>query len=256
MKKLNSRSKVFLGLLGATALITPIVAVSAVACSSEDSGSAITIKTQPQNQVAVVGQTANMPTFSVAVNDIKDAKLTYQWYSNTTNSTDKATKIADATSNSYTVTSANISSAGTTYFYVEISGTKGTDTLKTITSSIVSLTVSAVPAIVIETQPTSQTATTNQSTGLPSFSVTVKNIDNAQLSYQWYSNTSNSTSGGTVINGATSASYTVTSTDVTTATTKYFYVKVSGTINGVALTAVDSSVASLTVSASSGGRTA
>ncbi len=52
------------------------------------------------------------------------------------------------------------------------------------------------------------------------------------LNYQWYSNISNSNSGGTVIVGATSASYTP---PTTTGGTKYYYVVVSST-NGSSLT--------------------
>ncbi len=47
------------------------------------------------------------------------------------------------------------------------------------------------------------------------------------LSYQWYKNTSNSTSGGTVISGATSNSYTP---DISTVGTSYYYCVVTNTV--------------------------
>jgi len=50
------------------------------------------------------------------------------------------------------------------------------------------------------------------------------------LSYQWYSNTSNSTTGATLITGATSASYTP---PVTAAGDVYYFVRVTNTNNAV-----------------------
>ena len=38
---------------------------------------------------------------------------------------------------------------------------------------------------------------------------TTVNPDDATLTYQWYSNTNNATTGGTAINGATGRTYTV-----------------------------------------------
>ena len=54
--------------------------------------------------------------------------------------------------------------------------------------------------------------------------------DGGTLTYQWYSNTSNSTSGGTLINGATNKTYTA-STEAKTTT--YFYCVVTNTNNAV-----------------------
>ena len=74
--------------------------------------------------------------------------------------------------------------------------------------------------------------------------VAAQAIADHTLSYQWYSNTTNSNEGGSVINGATSASYTVpTNTDGTT----YYYCVVTAThTNGQTATAV-SDVATVTV---------
>ncbi|MFN7014820.1 MAG: hypothetical protein ACK4ON_11190, partial [Bacteroidia bacterium] len=47
----------------------------------------------------------------------------------------------------------------------------------------------------------------------------------ANLSYQWFSNTTDSNSGGTAISGATSATFTPLST---TQGTAYYYVEVTG----------------------------
>ncbi|MCK0127009.1 hypothetical protein MWU76_21655, partial [Gelidibacter sp. F2691] len=61
----------------------------------------------------------------------------------------------------------------------------------------------------------------------------------AGLKYQWYSNTNNLNSGGTLLAGATSSTYTpVTST----AGTLYYYVTVSGTCTPEATSSVSGAV--------------
>ena len=54
--------------------------------------------------------------------------------------------------------------------------------------------------------------------------------DEGTLSYQWYSNTTNSNSGGTAINGALNASY---AAPTATAGTTYYYVAVTNTNSSV-----------------------
>ena len=78
----------------------------------------------------------------------------------------------------------------------------------------------------IVTQPSTQNVNSCLST-VP-FALTVA-AAGQQLTYQWYSNTSNSNSGGTVISGATTASYFPT----TSYASRYYYVVVSGTCGTV-----------------------
>jgi gliding motility-associated-like protein len=68
-----------------------------------------------------------------------------------------------------------------------------------------------------------------------------------RLTYQWYSNTTNSNTGGTAINGATSATFTAPSS---TAATYYYYVIVSSACNGVT---EKSTVSTVTVAPAVGG---
>lgn len=75
-------------------------------------------------------------------------------------------------------------------------------------------------------------------------SVSASITDDGVLSYQWYENTTNSTTGGTPISGATSASYTP-STD--TIGTKYYYCTVTNTL-GEDTSTVYSNVCAITVS--------
>lgn len=90
-------------------------------------------------------------------------------------------------------------------------------------SNTQSVTVTVLPTTAITTQPSTAAQTICQNTPFSSISVTAVG-DN--LTYQWYSNTSNSTSGGTLITGAINNTYTPLST---TPGTHYYYCVVSGT---------------------------
>lgn len=63
--------------------------------------------------------------------------------------------------------------------------------------------------------------------------VEANSTDDGTLSYQWYSNTANSTTGGTVISGENSSIYTLSTT---TAGTTYYYVVATNTLNGEEIT--------------------
>jgi photosystem II stability/assembly factor-like uncharacterized protein len=76
----------------------------------------------------------------------------------------------------------------------------------------------------ITTHPGSATVTVGATHSL---SVAANVADSGTLSYQWFSNTTNSNSGGTIISGATNASY---SPPTGTEGTIYYYVIVTNTI--------------------------
>lgn len=94
-----------------------------------------------------------------------------------------------------------------------------------------------VPTITIAAQPQDVTVLQGKTA---TFRVTANLSTSGTLSYQWYSNTSNSNSGGTLISGATGATYALATATVGIT---YFYCVVSG---GGA-TAVKSNAAMLTV---------
>ena len=75
------------------------------------------------------------PTLSVTVS----GAISYQWFSNTTNSISGGTSISGATSSSY---SPSVSSAGTTYYFVVIQ----TDCENELTSNVASVVVTAAPS--------------------------------------------------------------------------------------------------------------
>jgi hypothetical protein len=133
------------------------------------------ITAQPASQTVIAGQTA---TFSVTASGT--ATLSYQWKKN-------GTAISGATSSSYTTPATQSSDSGSP-FTVSI-----TNNLGNVTSNAATLTVNVPPSIT--TQPVSRTVTVGQTAA---FSVTAAGT--GTLTYQWAKN-------GTVINGATSASY-------------------------------------------------
>jgi hypothetical protein len=97
----------------------------------------------------------------------------------------------------------------------------------------------------ITTQP--ESATYLQGATPAALSVSAGTSDGGILSYQWYSNNSNSNSGGSVISGATASTYTPPTADLGT---KYYYVVVTNTNNsatGTKTASTTSAAAAITV---------
>ena len=168
--------------------------------------------------------------------------LTYQWYSNTTASTTGATPIPNETNATFTPLT---STAGIKYYYVVVTngGPTSASNCNTATSNITEVKVFATPTIT--TDPVSAT----YCAGATPVALTVPGATNGgygSIAYQWYSNTSASTSGGTLIGSATTASFTPT---ITTAGTTYYYVNVSngGTNGASACNNLNSGIATITV---------
>ncbi|MBW3469206.1 beta strand repeat-containing protein [Arthrospiribacter ruber] len=229
--------------------------------------------------------------------------LTYQWYSNTTNTNSGGTPISGATSHTYTPSSATV---GTTYYYVAVSGACGSTVNSPVSGAFVvnpgnSVTpASSSPTVCINSAIGPITHTTTSATGINSTGnntgvnglppgvsatwsgnqITISGTPTAYgvfnynipltggcgtvaatgtitvnaapeiitpnlpaqssclneafspisvgqgtgLSYQWYSNTSESNTGGTLISGATSNSFTPPSNAVGQ---RYYYVVVT-----------------------------
>jgi len=102
------------------------------------------ITDQPTDANFNVGDTAVPLTVTASVTD--GGTLSYQWYSNTTNSTTGGSSVG-SNSNSYTPL---ITMTGTTYYYVEITNTitnNGDGGVKTasVTSGVAAVTVTSVP---------------------------------------------------------------------------------------------------------------
>jgi hypothetical protein len=168
-----------------------------------------TISTQPSTSSQTVCPGA--PFSALSVSATGPGTLTYQWYSNTSNSNSGGTAISGATNASFTPSSA---STGNTYYYVEV-----TSACETITSN-----VSGAFNVNQNTQINTQnTGAQSVCIGSPFSPISVTAIGTGILTYQWYSNSTNSNSGGTPIGGATSSSFTPPSS---VAGTTYYYVVV------------------------------
>jgi gliding motility-associated-like protein len=142
--------------------------------------------------------------------------VTYQWYSNSTNSNIGGTLVTGATSSTYTPAVFTI--PGNYYYYATVS-LNGNGCLPA-TSNVAEVVVFADPTI--SSQPI-VTQTLCQSATPVNLDVTATG-GNGTFSYQWYSNSTNSNTGGTLISAATSNSYTPPTNAVGT---KYYYCVVS-----------------------------
>ena len=128
----------------------------------------------------------------------------YQWYSSAINSNSGGTAIPGATTPRFLP---SLGSVGTTYYYCEITQSRLNCNVSSATVAIV-----VTPAPTFSTQPIA-TQTICLDGTLSPFTVVYQN-GTPGGTYQWYSNTINSTSGGTMIPGATSSSYSPPSNSV------------------------------------------
>ncbi|MFM7595353.1 MAG: PKD-like domain-containing protein [Flavobacteriales bacterium] len=176
-----------------------------------------------------------VPLSVTASGGIIGVPYTYQWYSNTSASTTNATLIPNATNSTYTPL---VSSTGTLYYYCVV--TQGSGIGCSFTSSFTSVAVTAGP--IINGQPlANQTLCVGGTVSPLTISYTGGSGAGA---YQWYSNATNSNTGGTAIAGATSSNYTPPVSN--TPGTFYYYCEVSfGNNSGCSLIA--SSVATVNV---------
>ena len=179
------------------------------------------IETHPSttNQSVALGGT---PTNLTVTSGVTGA--TFQWYSNTANSNSGGTLLPGEVNSTYTP---NTSAEGTLYYYVIVSAST-----KSATSNVSG---HVRVGIEITSQPSTSSQIVYQGNAVTPLTVQATGTN---LSYQWYSNTANSTSGGTLLSGANNSSYTPSSANIGTL---YYYVTVSGT-NTVLTSSVSGSV--------------
>jgi formylglycine-generating enzyme required for sulfatase activity len=202
--------------------------------------------------------TVNAPhALSVSARVSDGGALSYQWYSNSSASLDGGMPISGATSTYY---SPPTDKAGIFYYFAIITNTipnnrDGGIKTASVYSDVATLTVNSqvinqvnaqTPAIT--NQPASATITVN---GTHTLSVSANVSDGGAISYQWYSNSSASAVGGTIISGAASASY---RPPTDWAGIYHYFVEITNTIHdngdgGAKTASVRSSVATLTVNA-------
>ncbi|MDR1576591.1 MAG: leucine-rich repeat domain-containing protein, partial [Treponema sp.] len=117
---------------------------------------------------------------------------------------------------------------GTVYYYVIVTNTRGSRKAAASSNTAAIQVNDKINAQVpnITGQPVGNTYPCNTSPA--ALSVTVDPVTDGVLSYQWYSNTNNSNSGGSEISGETTDSFTPLT--AATAGTFYYYVQVTNTI--------------------------
>jgi len=190
-------------------------------------------------------------TLTVMAEVTDGGTLTYQWYSNGSESNSGGTLLSGATAASYAPSTANI---GTVYYYVTITNTNDSASgakTATIASKAAKLIVN--PAALIDAQTPKITGHPNGGTvhlnaGI-TLSVAAEVTDGGTLTYQWYSNSKDGNSGGTAISGATKASYTPSTAREGTS---YYYIIVTNTNNnatGHKTASIASNTAKVTVNA-------
>lgn len=159
----------------------------------------------------------------------------YQWYSNLVNDTSTGTAISGATTASFIPPN---SAVGTTYYYIIVTLPSGG--CSSITSNTATISITA--GTTISTQPTP-----NQSLCIGATIATPLTVaysgGTGTPSYQWYSNTTNSNTGGTIISGATNSTFTPS---IFTATGNFYYYAVVS-LNGNGCGPVSSEVAEIVI---------
>lgn len=165
----------------------------------------------------------------------KGERLSFQWYMNTTQSDQGGTAISGATGATY---SPDKNTEADCYVYCAVTNTNESNgATETVTSRAVkllirngSLAVDAEQPKIIK-QPVGKVVPINTD-GAVALTAEAVSIDKGELTYQWYKNTADSTTGGTPIDGATDASYSGT-VDTASVKTEYYYCQVTNTNNTV-----------------------
>ncbi len=185
-------------------------------------GIALSVGTQPISQIVC----NNISTVISTTGAGASLSYTYQWYSNNSNSNTGGSLIAGANSSSYTVPATL--TPGDRYYYAVI-----TDASCGLQINTDVVTITTRNALQVITQPLSQTICNNVSADLPISA----SGGSGTYTYQWYSNTVNSNSGGTSlgsISGANTAIYTIPADAVSG--NRYYYAVITDVVCGVSVT--------------------
>ncbi|WP_293892208.1 PKD domain-containing protein [Flavobacterium sp.] len=167
------------------------------------------INTQPL-ATQTVCQNTTATILTVATSGGIGTTYNYQWYSSSTNNITSGTAIPGETNSTFTPLTIT---AGTVYYYCTITQAAGSGCNATTNTAEVIVNV----APTIANQPASSTVCVN---GTPTLLSLTYNNGVGTPTYQWYTNTINSNTGGNIIIGATNATY---SPPALTSGTTYYY---------------------------------
>lgn len=210
-------------------------------CGSSGAASSVTyvnaITSIPAGQPSATPQTVcQNGTATALFVTPSGSNLTYQWYSNIIASNSGGTLIASATSSSYTPSSAT---SGTLYYYCIVSAPCGNQT-SGVSGSV---TVNASPSFTTQPSSSSSLVCAVNDPG-PTLSVTASPGSGSISTYDWYSNTTASNTGGTLVQGSGTNSYTPSTS---AAGTLYYYCVVTNS-NGCSKASAASGSVTVTLS--------
>lgn len=177
------------------------------------------VVTYPLTEKPVISTNIEKDSYEVKVDDELSLSITtlnmengtYQWYSNTTTSTEGGTPVTGANTSNFVVPTSEANN-GVTYYYCV-----ATNSLGSVTSKIVGVTVNAYPIIHTDVAQGAYALSIGDSQAL---SISAYNMQVTGSNYQWYSNSTLSTEGGTAVSGATSSTFSV---PTAAAGTTYYY---------------------------------
>jgi len=153
-----------------------------------------TITTSPSTTAYTACIRGSFGSISVAA---AGAGLSYQWYSNTSNSNSSGTSLGSANGAQTAIYTPQASVAGTLYYFCKVSGTCSPAATSNVSGSY---TVAAQPIIYIN--PTSS-QTVCQTSSVTLTAAATSSISGGTFSYQWYYNaTTNNNTTGSAISGA------------------------------------------------------
>lgn len=222
----------------ASGTVTYVITPSISGCAGTPSNYVITVNpaptiiTQPSSSTVCQGGIPSVLTVALSSNS---GTPTYQWYSNNLNNTTTGTIISGEISSSFNPPNNVI---GTVYYYCVISLASGG--CSSLISSVATVTIANSAQIL--NQPL---ATQNICVGstIPSPLSVTHSGGTGTPTYQWYSNSTSSSTGGTLIAGAVSATY--TPPVFTASGSTYYYVII--TLSGNSCGSLISGVAEVTV---------
>jgi len=179
------------------------------------------ISGHPQSAVYTVGTQA--AALSVTA-ETDNGTLSYQWFHNTTNSNTEGIEINGATKASYTPPTDTTS---TVYYYAKVINTiAGKTAAVSSNAAKIEVNVRANAAVpLISSHPQDAVYTLNASPVI--LTVTAGVNDGGTLTYQWYRNTVNSNTSGTLIFGIDRTGYPPPTTSLGAV---YYYVVITNTI--------------------------
>ena len=228
---------------------TAVSNIVSVTINSLTDAAAPVIIEQPQSQSVTIGEPVELSIVATG-----SGTLSYKWYRSSELSTENGVELqvtsGSAISTTGTAIQVSTNSPGTTYYYCIVTNTDNTKTgAKTAStvSDIVSVTVNTLtdaPAPVIVEQPQNRTANIG---GTVQLSVTA--TGSGVLSYQWYSNTVASASGGILVQNSSGSAIQI---PANAAGTTYYYCIITNTDNtktGTKTASITSNLAQVIVNA-------